>query len=121
LFLLPDSGDIEHITPLVAGGTNSEDNLCLACSPCNSYKGVQIAVVDPLTWQTVPLFHPRRQVWTEHFGWTKNAIILVGRTACGRATIAALRMNRPHLVRARGYWKDAGWHPAGLTPKGSQE
>jgi hypothetical protein len=47
-----------------------------------------------------PLFHPRRQVWAEHFAWT-DRWRLVGKTAVGRATIRALGMNRPAILIVR--------------------
>jgi len=37
--------------------------------------------------------------------------LIVGRSACGRATIQALRLNDDRLVRARQIWKLVGLHP----------
>jgi hypothetical protein len=48
----------------------------------------------------VPLFDPRRDRWADHFRWT-GGYRLVGRTPSGRATIAALGMNRPAIVAIR--------------------
>jgi hypothetical protein len=48
--------------------------------------------VDPETGDWVPLFHPIREVWAEHFRF--NSYEIEGLTATGRATIAALDMNR---------------------------
>ncbi len=45
---------IEHIIPVVAGGTSDESNLWLASSPCNSYKGIQTHAIDPETHDEVP-------------------------------------------------------------------
>ena len=39
--------------------------------------------------------------------WTE----IIGLTATGRATIAALRLNNPEIVAARSLWVQAGWHP----------
>lgn len=36
---LVDKLTIEHIIPLSMGGTNNEDNIDLACGPCNQEKG----------------------------------------------------------------------------------
>jgi hypothetical protein len=36
---------------------------------------------------------------------------IMGLTACGRATVEALGMNNPRIVRARRLWVAAGWHP----------
>jgi hypothetical protein len=58
------------------------------------------------------LFHPRRQVWHEHFTWSADATRIEGITPTGRATVVALRMNRAMIVAARGRWFLAGWHPS---------
>ncbi len=62
--------EIDPIIPQSLGGPTEEDNLWLACSLCNNHKGNRIAMADPLTGESVPLFNPRRQVWLEHFAWT---------------------------------------------------
>ena len=65
--------EIEHIVPQSAGGTTTPENLCLACPACNRYKAVQQTAVDPLTNQTVSLFHPQQQRWLDHFVWNEDA------------------------------------------------
>ena len=59
----------------------------------------------------VRLFDPRRQVWQEHFRWTEQGDQIVGLTPTGRATVTALQLNRPSLVKARRLWALVGWHP----------
>ena len=105
--------EIEHIIPSALGGSSEEDNLWLACSLCNEYKGVRIVGPDPLTGIFEPLFNPRQQAWEDHFVWTDDFERIVGRTATGRATVAALRLNRPLLVRSRRIWATTGLHPPG--------
>ena len=39
----------------------------------------------------VRLFHPRQDRWDEHF--ERNGVLIVGRTAVGRATVGLLKMN----------------------------
>ena len=102
---------IEHIIPVVAGGTSNESNLCLACSPCNSYKGIQIHAIDPETHEEVPLFNPYAQQWSEHFHWSGEGTHIIGVTSIGRATVLALKMNRPMVCHARQRWVAVGWHP----------
>lgn len=103
--------EIEHIIPRALGGLTTESNLWLACSLCNEYKGVRITAPDPLSDQLTPLFNPRQQRWREHFAWTPEGDRVLGLTASGRATVAALRLNRPLLVRSRQIWVIAGLHP----------
>jgi len=103
--------EVEHLIPQALGGPTREENLWLACSPCNAFKGHRIAARDPESGQMVRLFNPREQSWKEHFLWVESGARILGRTAVGRATTNALRLNRPLLVRARRAWVQAGWHP----------
>ena len=59
--------EIDHIFPKSRGGGDEEENLWLACPFCNNAKSDQINGIDPLTQEAVALFHPRQQLWTEHF------------------------------------------------------
>lgn len=103
--------NIEHIIPLAVGGSSTEDNLWVACPLCNGHKGVQTHKTDPVTSKRVPLFNPRYHSWSEHFRWSEDGTELIGQTACGRATVIALKLNNKHLVRACRRWVAVGWHP----------
>jgi hypothetical protein len=59
----------------------------------------------------VRLFHPNRQSWPAHFYWNDTSLYIVGKTPVGRATVIALKLNRPQIIEARRYWVQAGWHP----------
>lgn len=102
---------IEHLTPLAAGGHTVEENLWLSCHRCNSYKGVQTTALDPETGQTVALFNPRQDIWTDHFEWNKDGTLILGKTPAGRATGLALQLNNPEIVVTRRLWVSAGWWP----------
>ncbi len=102
--------EIDHLLPTAAGGTDDAENLWLACPLCNSYKGATTTETDPLTKRNVRLFNPRRQNWKRHF-MIINGIEIVGKTACGRATVAALQMNRRLALTVRHHWLMAGWYP----------
>jgi hypothetical protein len=91
--------EIDHIIARKHGGKDVASNLALACFYCNSFKGSDIAGIDPRTRRLTRLFHPRRHKWTRHFAW--DGPILVGRTAIGRTTIAVLRINDPVAVEHR--------------------
>jgi hypothetical protein len=82
---------IEHVIARQHGGATDESNLALACGACNFQKGPNIASLDPQTGQLVPLFHPRRDRWAEHFEW--QGMTIVGLTPIGRATVQLLAMN----------------------------
>jgi hypothetical protein len=93
------------------GGQTTRDNLWLACRPCNEFKSTQTYAKDPETGEVVPLFHPRNQKWYDHFAWSEDKTQIIGVTPTGRATVAALQLNRPMLVRARRRWVSIGWYP----------
>ncbi len=99
---------IEHIIPLSKGGTTVEENLWLACRNCNGFKYTKTHAVDPITNSEVSLFNPRRQSWSEHFELGKDKTEIIGKTACGRATVIALRLNYEQAVKARKIWIAAG-------------
>lgn len=105
----PLTFQVDHIIAESHGGPTRAGNLALACYLDNSYKGPNIAGVDPLTRRVVRLFHPRRHKWSRHFRW--DGPVLVGRTAIGRATIATLRINLPHRVLHRAALIEEGILP----------
>ena len=102
---------IDHVVPTSRGGSSDDSNLCLACAWCNSYKWAQTHGLDEQTSEEVPLFHPRTQLWQQHFCWSEDGVSLIGLTATGRATVEALKMNNAFIVPARRHWVEAGWHP----------
>ena len=90
---------VEHIIARQHGGLTEPENLALACSFCNFHKGPNIAALDPQSAELVPLFHPRRHRWTEHFAW--EGTMVVGRTAVGRATLQLFAINDWQRVELR--------------------
>lgn len=103
--------EMDHIIPESLGGPTARDNLWLACSMCNDHKGNRIAATDPISGEVVRLFDPRRQSWADHFEWSLTGDTILGKTAIGRATVVAVRLNRAEIVEARRCWVIAGWHP----------
>lgn len=91
---------IDHVVPRVLGGETSLKNLALACVSCSLRKGPRRTAVDPESTAEVSLFNPRTQVWSEHLRLIDDGQ-LVGLTACGRATLTLLKMNRPPAVFLR--------------------
>jgi 5-methylcytosine-specific restriction endonuclease McrA len=90
---------IDHVIARQHAGPTEESNLALACSFCNGHKGPNIAGIDPRTNQMTRLFHPRRDVWSEHFRW--NGAVLVGLTEIARDTIAVLAINHSTQLAVR--------------------
>lgn len=97
--------------PVSLGGTDSLDNLALACFHCNRRKTNRLTAIDPETGETVPLFNPRQDNWREHFVWSVDKLQVVGLTAIGRATIATLSLNRERILHIRAADVEMGRHP----------
>ncbi|WP_202921808.1 HNH endonuclease [Anatilimnocola aggregata] len=103
--------EIEHIEPRAAGGLTKFENLCFACPTCNRYKADRLMAEDPQSRAAVKPFHPQRDRWEDHFGWSVDSAEILALTPCGRAKIELLRMNRSQLVRVRRLWVEMGEHP----------
>jgi hypothetical protein len=90
---------LDHVVARQHGGLDNLENLALACGYCNRHKGPNIAGIDPETGTMSRLFHPRSDVWLEHFRW--QGAELIGVTPAGRATIAVLDMNGRYQISIR--------------------
>ena len=97
----PDPFSGEHIIPRSRGGTDDLDNLAFSCLGCNYKKFISVDAIDPFTGERVPLFHPRRDRWDEHFAWSEDLTLIHGITPTGRATIEKLELNREGVVNLR--------------------
>ncbi|MEM7126544.1 MAG: HNH endonuclease signature motif containing protein [Chloroflexota bacterium] len=101
----------EHIIPVAKGGETVLENLCYACGGCNGHKYIKTEGIDPVSKLIIPLYHPRDQNWNDHFSWSNDYLHIIGLTPTGRATVAALKMNRQPLVNIRTLFVMAGKHP----------
>jgi len=109
---------IEHIIALVVGGDDAESNLALACQGYNTAKHTHISAPDPATGIVVPLYHPRRDRWHEHFKWNEDYTMLIGLTPTGRATVETWTLNREGVMNLRQVMSLAGKHPPELHTSG---
>jgi hypothetical protein len=102
---------MDHVIPRAKGGSDDVSNLALCCYVCNPLKGDKTEAPDPRTGQVVSLFNPRRRRWRSHFRWSEDGLLIIGTTPAGRATVEALKLNRPSLLLARQTWVQWGVHP----------
>lgn len=102
---------IDHIIARQHGGATVSENLALACYACNHHKGPNIAGFDPATQQTIPLFNPRRDTWSEHFQWQGPELSSL--TPVGRVTVLVLAINRDFRVALRRALIQEGIFPSG--------
>ena len=90
---------VEHIQATQHVLDDSESNLCLACPRCNLKKGPNLATLSVTDRKLIRLFHPRKDVWEEHFEVING--LIVGRTEIGTATVNLLLMNATDQLRIR--------------------
>jgi HNH endonuclease len=103
--------EVEHILPQSRGGSDELDNLALACHACNLFKSDFETGQDEESQSESALFHPRRDIWDEHFQVDSESAEVVGITPVGRATVARLQVNRPRQLMARRRWILLGLFP----------
>lgn len=106
-----DPFSIEHIIPRSKGGTDNLGNLALACQGCNNFKYNHTEAIDPITGNSVPLYHPRQHLWHHHFTWNDERTKIIGITPTGRATVERLRLNREGATNLRRVLGSIGQHP----------
>jgi hypothetical protein len=98
--------EIDHIVARKHGGLTEPTNLALSCALCNKHKGSDIASIYPETKDVTPLYHPRKDIWIEHF--QLNNAEFVPLTAIGRVTIKLLQLNRSDRLEERQLLIEAG-------------
>jgi hypothetical protein len=67
------------------------DNFAWACAYCNTFKVNRISA--RVGRSSHRLFHPRRDLWVEHFVLTEDFVLILGLTDIGKATVRALGFN----------------------------
>lgn len=83
------SHHVDHIIPILHGGTSNTDNLAWACFQCNVAKGTNVASYDDQGILT-PLFNPRSQAWDSHFELNTNTGMIISKTPIGQVTLHVL-------------------------------
>ncbi|MAS33223.1 MAG: HNH endonuclease [Anaerolineaceae bacterium] len=101
--------EIDHIYAEKHGGATVLDNLCFSCWICNRHKGTDLTSLDPLTGGITPLFHPRFDIWLEHF--TLDGPLIQPLSARARVTIQLLQMNKRERVDERRLLISLGYYP----------
>lgn len=100
---------IDHVIAEKHGGQTIAENLALSCFYCNSFKGPNIAGIDPQGQADVAiqLYHPRKDIWRDHF--ELDGGVLVGKTPAARATIFVLRINEQQAIEFRELLLESGY------------
>jgi hypothetical protein len=98
--------EIDHVIAEKHEGLTIAENLALACKLCNTFKGSDIASIDPLTGEITALYNPRMDVWREHF--RLEDAVFIPLTAKARTTVRLLQINRTDRVAERQLWIPSG-------------
>jgi hypothetical protein len=106
---------MEHIIPSHLGGSNEIDNLALCCQGCNNHKFTKVGLFDKVMNEFIPFFHPRQDIWTEHFNWSEDFMLIIPLTKKGEVTLEVLKMNRQQVVNWRMAILSIGKHPPSHT------
>ena len=106
-----DSFSIEHIQPRSKKGLSTLNNLAFSCQSCNNHKFTAIEAIDPATGERAKLYHPRNDIWAEHFEWHEAFTEILGISPIGRATVHRLVLNRTGLINLRKVLYQANLHP----------
>jgi HNH endonuclease len=96
--------EVEHIVPRSKSGGDDESNWALACRSCNLHKSDRLEAIDEVTGEVLRLFHPRQDLWEDHFRVDLESGTMAGLTPIGRATVSTFQMNRPNQLAARRQW-----------------
>lgn len=107
---------IDHVVPMREGGGEDLENLALACFHCNRRKSNKQTATDPETGGSTALFNPRLQLWADHFIWSTDGLLVIPRTATGRATLALMELNRARILEIRRADVEVGRHPPPTDP-----
>jgi hypothetical protein len=92
---------IEHIIALKHGGQTISENLALACSTCNEFKGTDLGSLDwELKGEFEFFYNPRTQIWGEHFQIEESGGI-IPLTAEARVTVRIFRFNDEERIEER--------------------
>lgn len=111
---LPDGSflmdfQVDHIVALRHGGDDADSNMAWACFQCNNRKGTDMATLDPITRERTWLFHPRVDVWHDHFEINESGVVST-KTIIARATSYFLEMNaREQVVFRRMLMRLGRW------------
>ena len=100
---------IDHIVSRKHGGLSDIENLAYACVLCNRRKGSDVTSIYGALGEIVRLFHPRHDLWTDHFQLDGN--LIRGRSDVGRATAGLLKFNAPERIAERSLLQSLDSYP----------
>ena len=101
---------VDHIISRKQKGPTNAANLALACLRCNVAKGTDPAAYIGRPRRLVRLFHPREDLWSEHFALEGARIVAL--TDIGEATVRLLELNAGDRLLLRRALMKGGNYPS---------
>jgi len=98
---------VDHIISLKHGGKTIVSNLALACGICNVNKGTDIGTFLENESDIVRFFHPRKDVWNEHFEIMEG--VIYGKTPIGKSTVKIFLFNEVERIIERKLLIEGGF------------
>jgi HNH endonuclease len=108
---------IDHVIPAAESGSDSLDNLALACFFCNRRKSGKQKAIDAESGDEVFIFNPRKNHWADHFIWSVDGLRILPLTKIGRATSDLLEFNRERVLLIREADVSVNRHPPEDDPR----
>jgi hypothetical protein len=99
---------VDHIVSRKHGGNSLPENLAYACVLCNRRKSGDVASIE--NGELVRLFHPRQDLWSDHFQIDGSLIRAL--TEVGAATSKLLHFNVPERRAERALLQTLGSYPS---------
>jgi hypothetical protein len=100
---------VDHVVSRKHGGVSVIENLAYACVLCNRRKSSDVAAIDGHSGEIVRLFHPRQDLWADHFQLDGHVIRTL--SDAGAATAGLLRFNAPERIAERSLLQSLGSYP----------
>ena len=101
---------VDHVISRKHGGLSDIENLAYACVLCNRRKSSDVAAIDGHSGEIVRLFHPREDLWADHFELDGCSIRAL--SEAGAATAGLLRFNAPERLAERSLLQSLGSYPS---------
>jgi hypothetical protein len=100
---------VEHIIAEKHNGLTEESNLAFACTFCNRAKGTDIGSIALATGAYTRFFHPRADLWSDHFALRGTCIEPL--TPIGEVTARLLQFNHRDRLLERDTLHAIGRYP----------
>lgn len=102
--------EVDHIISEKHDGPTDAANLAYACAACNRAKGSDVGSIVSRTGAFVRFFHPRQDVWGDHF--VLDGVTIVARSDIGEATARILDFNSEERLSERHTLQTQGRYPS---------